>query len=151
MFTILIRRDFTQFIFSGKNYFVATRCIIGTSKYLVKKKNYYCKEHKFSLMFTGLFIVFNEATNTTSPLVTLLPSPPHPSVDHGQHTGHRPELCASLGTLRIARNFTHRFTHRYSIISPPVTLRTTNAESENIATLELKYRTSRTNFTHRIA
>ena len=38
LFTIPIRRDFTQFIFSGKNYFNATRCIIGTSKYLTKKK-----------------------------------------------------------------------------------------------------------------
>ena len=38
MFTIPIRRDFTQFIFSGTNYFDATRCIIGTSKYLAQKK-----------------------------------------------------------------------------------------------------------------
>ena len=93
-------------------------------------------------MFTGLFILFIEATTTTSALVTLPPpSPPHSSVDHGQHAGHRPELYASLGTLRIATILFHR----------PVTLRTTNAESENIATLEVKYRTSRKNFTHRIA
>ena len=92
-------------------------------------------------MFTALFILFIEATTTTSALVTLPPSPPHSSVDHEQHAGHRPELYASLGTLRIATLLFHR----------PVTLRTTNAESENIATLEVKYRTSRTNFTHRIA
>ena len=34
--------------------------------------------------------------------------------------------------------------------SRAVTLRTTNAESEIIATLEVEYRTLRTNFTHRI-
>ena len=38
MFTIPIRRDFTQFIFSGKNYFDTTWCMIGTSKYLAKNK-----------------------------------------------------------------------------------------------------------------
>ena len=66
-------------------------------------------------MFTGLFILFIKATTTTSPLVTLPPpSPLHSSVDHGQHAGHRSELYASL----------------YPIISLPVTLRTTNAESE---------------------
>ena len=96
-------------------------------------------------MFTGLFILFIEATTTTSALVTLTPSPRHSSVDHGQHAGHRPELYASLGTLRIALRIATLLFHR------PVTLRTTNAESENIATLEVKYRTSRTNFTHRIA
>ena len=67
-----------------------------------EKRNYYCKEHKFSLMFTGLFILFIKATTTTSTLVTLPLSPPHSSVDHGQHAGHRPELYASPGTLRIA-------------------------------------------------
>ena len=89
-------------------------------------------------MFTGLFILFIKATTTTSPLVTLPPLlPTLPSI-----TGSTPD---------IARNFTHRFTHRYPIISLPVTLRTTNAESEKIATSKVKYRTSRTNFTHRIA
>ena len=62
-----------------------------------RKKNYYCKEHKFSL------ILFIEATNTTPPLVTLPPS----SVDHGQHAGHRPELYASLFYYFTARYFTH--------------------------------------------
>ena len=63
-----------------------------------------------------------------------------------------PTLPSTTGsTGGIARNFTHRFMHRCPIISLPVTLRTTNAESEKIATLEVKYRTSRTNFTHRIA
>ena len=99
-------------------------------------------EHKFSLMFTGLFILFIEATTTTSPLVPPPPppSPPHSSVGHGQHAGHRPELFASLYASRP-----------YYFIARYVTLRTTNAESEKIATLEVKYRTSRTNFTHRIA
>ena len=85
-----------QFMFSGKNYFDSTWCIIRTSKYLAKKKNYYCKEHKFSLMLTGLFILFIKATTTTFPFVTLPPSPPHSFVDHGQHARHRPELYASL-------------------------------------------------------
>ena len=63
-----------------------------------------------------------------------------------------PTLPSTTGsTPGIARNFTHHFTHRDPIISLPVTLRTSNAESEKIATLEVKYRTSRTNFTHRIA
>ena len=96
-------------------------------------------------MFTGLFILFIKATTATSNLVTLPPlfSP----------LFRRPRAArrASPGTLRIARNFTHRFTHRYPINSLPVTLRTTNAESENIATLEVNYRTSRTNYTHRIS
>ena len=47
-------------------------------------------------MFTGLFLLFIKATTTTSPLVTLPLFPPHSSVDHGQHAGHRPELYASL-------------------------------------------------------
>ena len=76
-----------------------------------EKKNYYCKEHKFSLMFTGLFILFIKATNTASPLVTLTLSPPHSSVDHGQHAGHRSELYASLYAplpyCFTARYFTH--------------------------------------------
>ena len=54
-----------------------------------------------------LFILFIEATTTTFPLVTLPPpSPPHFSVDHGQHAGHRSELYASLlyyFTARYAR------------------------------------------------
>ena len=60
-------------------------------------------------MFTGLFILFIKATTTTtSPLVTLpLPSPPHSSVDHGQHARHRPELYASLPYYFTARYFTH--------------------------------------------
>ena len=92
-------------------------------------------------MFTGLFILFNKATTTTtSPLVT----PPLSSPLFRRPWAAR---RASPGTLRIARNFTHH----YPINSLPVTLRTTNAESEKIATLEVKYRTSRTNFTHRIA
>ena len=53
-------------------------------------------------MFTGLFILFNKATTTTSPLITPPPSPLHSSVDHGQHAGRRPELYASPGILRIA-------------------------------------------------
>ena len=62
-----------------------------------EKKNYYCKEHKFSLMFTGLFILFIEATTTTSPLVP----PPPPSL--------LPTLSSTTGsTPGIARNFTHR-------------------------------------------
>ena len=85
-------------------------------------------------MFTGLFILFIKATTTTSPSVT-----PPPLL---------PTLPSTTGsTPGIARNFTHR----YPIISLPFTLRTTNAESEKIATLEVKYRTLRTNFTHRIA
>ena len=116
-----------------------------------EKKNYHCKEHKFSLMFTGLFILFIKATTSTSPLVTLPPSPPHSFVDHGQHAGHRPELYASLYASLPCYFTARNFTHRYPIISLPVTLRTTNAESEKIATLEVKHRTSRTNFTHRIA
>ena len=106
-----------------------------------RKKNYYCKEHKFSLMFTGLFILFNKATTTTSPLIT--PPPLSSPLFRRPRAARR----ASPGTLRVARNFTHR----YHIISLPVTLRTTNAESEKIATLEVKYGTLRTNFTHRIA
>ena len=96
-------------------------------------------------MFTGLFILFIEASTTTCPLMILPPL--------SSPLFRRPQAArrASPGSLRIARNFTHRFMHRYSIISPPVTLRTTNAESENRATLEVKYRTSRTFFTHRIS
>ena len=105
-------------------------------------------------MFTGLFILFIKATTTTSPLVTP-PSPLLPTLssttgstpDVARNFTHHPELYASPGTLRITRNFTHR----YPIISLPVTLLPTNAKSEKIATLEVKYRTSRTNFTHRIA
>ena len=59
-------------------------------------------------MFTGLFTLFIEATTTTSLLVTLPPSPPHSSVNHGQHAGHRPGLDASLGNLRIATLLFHR-------------------------------------------
>ena len=85
-------------------------------------------------MFTGLFILFIEATATTSPWVILPPL--------------LPTLPSTMGsTPGIARNFTHRS----ELYASPVTLRTTNAESENIAILEVKYRTSRTNFTHRIA
>ena len=72
-----------------------------------EKKNYYCKEHKFSLMFTALSVLFIRATTTTSPLVTLLPSTPHSSVDHGQHAGHRPELYASLYALPLAKLLFH--------------------------------------------
>ena len=62
-----------------------------------------------------------------------------------------PTLPSATGsTPGIARNFTHRFTQSYPIISLPVTLRTTNAESEKVATSEVKC-TSRTKFTHRIA
>ena len=59
-------------------------------------------------MFTGWFILCIEATTTAFPLVTLPPSPPHSSVDDGQHAGHRPEVYASLGTLRIATLLFHR-------------------------------------------
>ena len=72
-----------------------------------KEKIYYCKKHKFSLMITGLFILFIKGTTTTFPLVTLPSSPPHYSVDHGQHAGHRPELYASLPYYFTARYFTH--------------------------------------------
>ena len=155
-----------QFIFSGKNYFDSTWCIIRTSKYLAKKKNYYCKEHKFSLMLTGLFILFIKATTTTFPLVTLPPSPPLSFVDHGQHARHRPELYASLpyyavmAMWALARSsvssepqskLRNYYYYYYPIISLPVTLRTTNTESEKIATSEVEYRTSRTHFTPRIA
>ena len=53
-------------------------------------------------MFTGLFILFIKATTTTSPLLIPPFSPPHSSVDHGQHAGHHLELYASPRTLRIA-------------------------------------------------
>ena len=91
-------------------------------------------------MFTGLFILFIEATTTTSPWVTLPLSSP---------LFRRPRAArrASLA----ARNFTHRSELYASLYASPVTLRTTDAKSENIATLEVKYRTSRTNFTHRMA
>ena len=89
-------------------------------------------------MFTGLFILFIEAITNTSPWVTLPPLlPTLPST--------------TVSTPGIARNFTHRSELYASLYASPVTLRTTNAESENIATLEVKYRTSHTNFTHRIA
>ena len=88
-------------------------------------------------MFTGLFILFIKAITTTSPMVTL----PHPS----------PLLPTPPSTTGSTPGIARNFTHRYPIISLPVTLRTTNDESEKIATLEVKYRTSRTNFTHRIA
>ena len=79
-----------------------------------EKKNYYCKEHKFSLMFTGLFILFIEATTTTSPWVSPPPSllPTLPSTT-GSTPGivrnftHRPELYASLPYYFTARYFTH--------------------------------------------
>ena len=58
-------------------------------------------------MFTGLFILFIKATTTTSHLVTLPLSPPHSSVDHGQHAGHRPELYTLLSYYFTARYFTH--------------------------------------------
>ena len=113
---------------------ITTLLTFITTLILSVEKNY-CKEHKFSPMFTGLFILFIKATTTTSPLVT-----PPPSL--------LPTLPSTTGsTPGIARNFTHR----YPIVSRPVALRTTNAESEKIANLEVKYRTSRTNFTHRIA
>ena len=73
-------------------------------------------------MFTGLFILFIKATTTTSPLVT---PPPFSSL-----LFRRPRAArrASPGTLRIALRTLH------PIISLSVTLRTTNAESEIIAT-----------------
>ena len=64
-------------------------------------------------MFTGLIILFIEPTTTTSPLVTL------PPLSAPLFRWPRAARRASPGTLRVARNFTHRFTHRYSIISPP--------------------------------
>ena len=85
---------------------------LGRQNTWQRKKNYYCKEHKFSLMFTGLFISFIKATTTTSPLLTLPPSPPHSFVDRGQHAGRRPELYASLGTLRIALRIATLLFHR---------------------------------------
>ena len=98
-----------------------------------EKKNYYCKEHKFNLMFTGLFILF------ILPLI----------IRHGLNAGcsfslgdpppssplfRRPRAArlASPGTLRVALRTQH------PIISLLVSLRTTNAESEIIATLETK-------------
>ena len=63
-------------------------------------------------MFTVLFILFIEATTTTSPLVTLLPSAPHSSVNNGQHAGHRPELYASLPYYFTARDFTHKIAYK---------------------------------------
>ena len=75
-------------------------------------------------MFTGLFIMF------ILPLIVICAGST-PKI-------HRAELYASL------------YEH-YPIISPPVTLSTTNTEFEIIATLEVEYYTSRTNFTHRIA
>ena len=72
-------------------------------------------------MFTGLFISFIKATTTTSPLVT----PP-------------PLSSPLFRRPRAARRAS-------------IPLRTTIAESEKLATLEVKYRTSRTNFIHRIA
>ena len=79
-----------------------------------EKKNYYRKEHKFSLMFTGLFILLIEATTTTSPWVTLLPTLPSttgstPGI--ARNFTHRSELYASLGTLRIALRIARYFTH----------------------------------------
>ena len=93
-------------------------------------------------MFTGLFILFIEATTATSPLVT---PPPPPPLAAPLFRRPRAARRASPGTLRIALRIATLLFHR------PVTLRTTNPESENIATLEVKYRTSRANFTHRIA
>ena len=75
-----------------------------------EKKNYYCKGHKLSLMFTGSFILFINATTTTSPLLTL------PALSSLLFRRPRAARRASPGTLRIARNFTHRFTHCYSIL-----------------------------------
>ena len=60
-----------------------------------EKKNYYCKEHKFSLMFTGLFILFIKATTTTSPLVT-------PPLSTPLFRRPRAARQASPGTLPIA-------------------------------------------------
>ena len=137
---------FYAIYFLGKNYFDAIRCIIGTSKYLTKKKK------TIIIRNTNLFWCLLDCLFCLSKLLLLLLtwwlSPPFFSpLFRRQRAARR----ASPGTLRIARNFTHRFTHRYPINSLPVTLRTTNAESENIATLEVKYRTSRTNYTHRIS
>ena len=124
---------FYAIYFLGKKLFWCYMMYSWDVKIPGKEKKNYCEEHKFSPMFIGLFILFIKAT--TSPLVTLLPTLP----------------STTTSTPSIARNFTHRFTHRDPIISLPVTLRTSNAESEKIATVEVKYRTSRTNFTHRIA
>ena len=67
-----------------------------------EKKNYYCKEHKFSLMLTGLFILFIEATTTTSPLVTL------PPLSSPLFRRPRAARRASPGTLHIATLLFHR-------------------------------------------
>ena len=71
-------------------------------------------------MFTGWFILCIEATTTTFPLVTLPPSPPHSSVDDGQDAGHRPEVYASLGTLRIALRIATLLFHRPLIYARPM-------------------------------
>ena len=145
MFTIPIRRDLTQFIFSEKNYVDATWCTIGTSKYVAKKKK------TIIVRNTNLVWCLVDSLFCLSKLLLLVlpwwipPFPPHSSVDHGQYAGHRPELYASPETVRVALRTLN------PIILLPVTLRITNAESEIIATLEVKYRTSCTNFTHRIA
>ena len=86
--------------FLKKNCFDAIWCIIGTSKYHAKKeKLYYCKEHKSSLMFTGLFILFILPLIAVRELMRGLlafpwwPPPPfRPNI-------HCPELYASLYLL----------------------------------------------------
>ena len=82
-------------------------------------------------MFTGLFILFIKATTTTSPFVTLPPPLSSPLF-------RRPRAaCRASPDASLYASLPY-------IISLPVTLRTTNAENEKIATLEVKYRTSRT-------
>ena len=177
MFTIPICRDFTQFIFSGKNYFDATWFIIGTSKYLAKKKKTIIVRNKNLVwcLLDWLFCLLKLLLLLLPWWLRPPPSPPHSSVDHGQHAGHRPELYASLyaslpyyftaryftpvmpdwGTNPARGLFFARFEYIRDSPTPRqsgiTALRTTNAESEKIATLEVKYRTSRTNFTHRFS
>ena len=114
MFTIPIRRDLTQFIFSEKNYFDATWCIIGTSKYLAKKKSIIVRNTNLVWWLLDCLFCLSKV------LLLLFPwwlSPPL-----------LPTIPSTTGsTPGIARNFTHH----YPIISLPVTLRTTNAEWKN--------------------
>ena len=99
MFTIPIHRDFTQFIFSGKNYFDATWCIIGTSKYLAKKKKTIIVRNT-NLVWCLLHCLFCLSELLLLPLPWWLSSPLLPTL---------PSTTGS--TPGIARNFTHRFTH----------------------------------------
>ena len=70
-----------------------------------------------------LIVVHGLNADCSFSLVDSLPSlfPTLPSTT-GSTPGiaRRPELYASLGTLRIARNFAHRFTHRPLLYALPM-------------------------------